>query len=68
MFFAPAFNDFSYYPGPWISGETIIEVLPPFAWPGGAGTVTGVNFYAAMTNREMTELFGTMDVFTFGWH
>jgi len=67
-YFAPRFATFDYYPKILIHGDTVIDVLPSFSWPEGAGSATGINWHAAMTNMEMTDLFGEMDTFTFGWH
>lgn len=66
-YFAPAFSDFDRYLMDVVPGESEIEVLPEFIWPAGAGSASGIIWYAAMTNPGMTELFGTMDTFTFGW-
>lgn len=68
LFFAPEFNEFSYYLYDITPGITMIQVLPDFAWPPGAGTATGIIWYAAMTDPEFTGLFGELDAFTFGWH
>lgn len=70
-FFAPSFNStfdnyLSLYPS-YPNGPTIVEVLPVFSWPSGAGSASGIIWYAAMTNPEMNALFGSMDTFTFGW-
>lgn len=67
MFFAPSFGAFDYYLDPIPPGMSTVEVLPSFQWPSGAGEAHGINFYAAMTNPEMTALLGDMDVCTFGW-
>ena len=67
MFFAPSFGAFDYYLDPIPPGMSTIEVLPSFQWPSGAGEAHGINFYAAMTNPEMTALLGDMDICTFGW-
>jgi hypothetical protein len=67
-FFAPSFSDFDYYTRDVTPGLVVINVLPTFTWPPGAGTAAGINWYAAMTNAAITELFGEMDIFTFGWH
>jgi hypothetical protein len=67
-FFAPTFSDFDYYTKIITPGVQEIVVLQVFTWPGNVGAAEGVNFYAAMTNAEMSELFGSMDIFTFGWH
>ena len=68
LFFAPSFSAFDYYADPIPPGMSTIDVLPEFPWPAGAGEAYGINFYAAMTNPEMTELLGEMDMITFGWN
>lgn len=68
LFFAPSFGAFDYYADPLPPGMSTIDVLPEFPWPAGAGEAHGINFYAAMTNPEMTELLGEMDMITFGWN
>ena len=67
-FFAPSFGPFDYYDDPIAPGLTTITVLPEFNWPAGAGTATNIIWYAAMTNPSITELFGNLGSFTFGWH
>jgi len=68
LFFAPSFDTFDYYADPVPAGISTIDVLPEFLWPAGAGEAQGIYFYAAMTNPEMTELPGEMDMITFGWN
>jgi hypothetical protein len=49
-------------------GPTIIEVLPTFIWPEGAGIMTdGVRWIAGMTNPDMTTLLGDYGTWEFGW-
>ncbi|MBN1355666.1 hypothetical protein JXA40_05270 [bacterium] len=67
LFFAPSFGDFDHYTFMFPAGVMTREILPEFAWPEGAGSASGINFYAGMTDREMTVLLGEYDVFTFGW-
>ncbi len=67
-FFAPDFSEFAYYLMPLSPGNNPIQVLPTFAWPTGAGAASGIKWYAAMTNPGMTELYGSLDTFEFGWH
>ncbi|MBN1296358.1 DUF1565 domain-containing protein [bacterium] len=68
FFFAPEFDDFSFYNKTIYPGIQYIHVLPRFDWPANAGSADNIAWYAGMTNPEMTELFGEMDSFTFGWH
>jgi len=71
LFFAPSFNQvFDYYLPLYPSfplGETKIEVLPDFAWPANTGTVYGIYWYGALTNPAVTDLFGELGLFEFGW-
>ncbi|MBN1356645.1 hypothetical protein JXA40_10335 [bacterium] len=67
-FFAPMFSGFDYYTLVNLyPGESEIEVLPEFTWPDGAGSASGILWYAAMTDIGFTRLFGEMDTFAFGW-
>ena len=66
-YFAPEFSDFDYYLRDITPGESLINVLTEFEWPDGAGSASGIRFHAAMTDQAMSELFGAMDTFEFGW-
>lgn len=68
LFFAPDFSPFNYYALQLEPGITPIDVLPLFEWPSGAGSATGIKWYAAITNAEFTAIVGDLDSFTFGWH
>lgn len=65
---APSFSAFDYYIASYAPGNTTIPVLPTFAWPGGSGAMNGVNWYAALTNSQGTQLASNVDMFTFGWN
>ncbi|MBN1356180.1 hypothetical protein JXA40_07925 [bacterium] len=67
-FFAPGYTEFGCYVRHIPPGMMELNVLPAFIWPAGAGAAVGARWYAAMTDPEMTELFGRMGTFTFGWH
>jgi hypothetical protein len=67
-FFAPGYTDFDYYVRHIPPGLMELNVLPAFLWPEGAGAALGVVWYAAMTDPDITELFGALGTFTFGWH
>lgn len=67
-FFAPSFSSFDHYVRDISPGTSTIDVLTEFAWPAGAGTADGIRWYSAMTNAEMTALFGELGTFDFGWH
>jgi len=68
LYFWPGFSEFDKKDIDVPLGSFDETVLPEFDWPAGAGTAEGINWYAAMTNPEMTDLFGEMDIWTFGWH
>jgi Protein of unknown function (DUF1565) len=67
-YFAPDFSDFNYYLTDIEPGEQLLEILPGFSWPAEAGLAIGINWYAAMTDPAITDLFGTVGFFMFGWH
>ncbi|MCD4653703.1 TlpA family protein disulfide reductase [bacterium] len=68
MYFYPTFSEFAYETISLPPGETEIIVLPDFNWPEGLGETSGINWYAGMTNPEMSDLLGDYDMWTFGWH
>ena len=68
LFFAPSFTEFDMYNITLPPNQQIMQtVLPDFFWPHGAGQADGIIFYAAMTNPEITDLFGELDMAVFGW-
>lgn len=71
LYFAPSFNpDFDHYLMDYPSfpeGESIVEILPSFQWPSGAGSFHSVHWYAGLTTPDMSQLAGNYDMFTFGW-
>ncbi len=66
-YFAPDFNEFGYYNQEIPPGESVIQVVPVFTWPPDTGAGEGLIWYAAMTDPEITTLFGEMDSWTFSW-
>lgn len=48
-------------------GETVVEVLPEFAWPEGAGSAENLVWYGAMTDPDVTKLYGEMGSWQFGF-
>jgi hypothetical protein len=66
-FFAPTFSEFDYYSQTFDENETVVPVLPQFDWPEGAGSASGITWYGAMTDAAITQLFGELGMFTFGW-
>lgn len=67
LFFAPDFNDFSYLLEDIHPGETSFQIIPSFIWPENAGKALGLFFYTGMTNESISELFGEIDTWEFGW-
>ena len=70
LYFAPSFGEFDHYLDAFPqfdSGTTVVEVLPEFSWPEGAGRAFDIHWYAALTNPGMSQIFGAWDVLTFGW-
>lgn len=68
FFFAPSFEPtLDYYSMAFPVGISVVEVLPEFSWPQGAGTAEGIVWYAALTDPSITSLVGMMDSMTFGW-
>ena len=67
-YFAPSFTDYDHYPATSIyPGLSSIEVLPQFNWPSGAGSASGIFWYAAMLTQDFSDLFGELDPWEFGW-
>lgn len=67
-YFAPDFSAMDYYLIDVAPGVSTQPVLDEFPWPDGVGDFAGVNWYAGMTNVQMSNLLGSYDIFTFGWH
>ncbi len=68
LYFWPEWNEFSYSTRD-IHGEAdeIIDILPQFLWPEGAGTAENILFYGGCTNTQMTDILGSIDSVAFGW-
>jgi hypothetical protein len=67
-FFAPRFGEYSYYQMDIDPGRLTIQALPIFTWPAGTGSGSGLIWYAAMTDAEITQILGAYGSFSFGWH
>jgi predicted outer membrane repeat protein len=67
-YFAPSFSEFDYIRETVTPGLTFIQILEPFTWPEGVGSATGIVWYAGMTDPGMSQLFGEIGTFVFGWH
>jgi len=48
-------------------GLTQMNIIAEFIWPDYPSGATGVLFYAAMLNEEMTQVIGSIGMFEFGW-
>lgn len=70
-YFGPGFStDFANYLERYpvfYYGLTSIEVLPEFQWPSGVGAASGILWYAAITDREITSLVTNLATWDFGW-
>ncbi len=66
-YFGPSFSDFDYYSRSFPPGSEAVTVLSTFTWPQGAGSADGLMWYGALTNRNMTALFGLLGTWTFGF-
>jgi 5-methylthioadenosine/S-adenosylhomocysteine deaminase len=68
-YFAPSFSDYdNYIINELESGMYTELVIPEFSWPSGVGNATGILVYGAMTDKQISQLFGTYSIFSFGWH
>jgi outer membrane protein assembly factor BamB len=67
LFFAPQFDHFSYLLENIRPGESMLQIVQPFAWPVNAGEASGIFWYAGMTNETFSDLFGDIDMKEFGW-
>jgi len=68
FYYAPSFNNvFDSYQLSYPPGDTIIEVLPSFEWPTGAGVASGLYWYAGIVDPEFTFLVSNGASFRFGW-
>jgi hypothetical protein len=69
-YFAPSFSGYDNYAlqyPQFAPGETHVQVLPEFPWPEGVEPMSGLQWLAALTDPEITQLFGEMDTWDFGW-
>ena len=70
LYFAPSFGEFDSFLDDYPEfpiGEIVVEVLPLFSWPENVGSASGIQWYAALTNPEITQIVGEWDTFVFGW-
>lgn len=47
-------------------GELQMEIIPPFVWPAGAGSLEDLYFYGAMTDPEIIQVIGKLGIWHFG--
>ncbi len=66
-FFAPSFSDFDFIFRDFPAGQTTVTIVQYFTWPSGTGSARGITWYGAMTNPEMTAVYGELNTFSFGW-
>ena len=70
-FFAPGFTTaFDSYLGShpdFYPGATQIEVIPAFSWPSGAGSASGIAWYAGVCDPLITTVVSNVATFEFGW-
>lgn len=67
-FFAPSYTrDIGFFNVDVRPGMQLVVIIQEFPWPENAGEGVGITWFAAMTNPPMTDLFGEMDMATFGW-
>lgn len=64
---APSYTEFDHFVWTFNPGLTDLTILPEFTWPDGVGSASGIIWYAALVNPEMTELVSEIGVFDFGW-
>ncbi len=67
LFFAPSFGEFDYYSINLVHGLRTRAILNPFFWPEGAGTASGIHWYAGMTDTGISDVIGLIDMFAFEW-
>lgn len=71
-FFGPSFSqEFDNYLAShpvFYPGLAEVEVIPAVHWPSGVGSATGIRWLGALTDPQISQLFGKMDVCEFGWY
>ncbi len=66
-YFAPDFTDFTYFVVNLTPGLREVTILKEFTWPTGAGALSDIYWYAALTDQQVTTTVGNVAVFKFGW-
>lgn len=68
MFFAPGWTEsLDYYTLTVAPGKAVFPVLPQFNWPVGAGTASGLMFYAAITDPGFVHILGDYSTWELSW-
>lgn len=67
FYFAPGFTQFDFYHVNLTPGDITVEIIPEFLWPEDKGSVDGIVVHSAITDPLITEIYGQMDSFTFGF-
>ena len=66
--FAPTWSqDGDFYNEPIPSGKSTKIILDGFDWPDISDEVSNINFWAAITNDEITDILGDYDMKTWGF-
>ncbi|HPQ41749.1 MAG TPA: S8 family serine peptidase, partial [bacterium] len=64
----PDHNDIDYRVMDVLTGSNEVIVLPEFTWPDtGSSSATGLNFYGAMLDEQMSGILGDMAYVTWGY-
>ncbi len=69
IWFAPDWTQgVNYYPPPFNPGETELEPISLITWPEtGPNNVSGIKFYGALLNEQMSDIVGVWSMKEFGW-
>jgi len=59
-------QDMDYYHRLFDPGVSEFQAIPYFNWPGNAGS-GNATFYGALTNAEITDIYGAYDSWEFSW-
>jgi len=59
--------DFDYLTLNLEQGSTLMEVIPEFPWPAGAGSMNNVMFHGAILDPGFTQILGRLSTVTFGF-
>ncbi len=48
-------------------GSTFLDIIPPFLWPEDTGRADAITFMSALTDNDVTVIYGTIGTQTFGF-